>query len=345
MRINSDCSALRFNGRIDFSDSKSPLFIYAGSMTKVNFTGTKLGVYIKNEPMGEYSSIGAVVDNIQYKIELVQDWDEHFYPICDALPEGTHSLVLFKRQAAAHYFRLAGLELDEGALLSEAPAEKLKLEFYGDSVSAGEVTEAVYYTAHADPENHKGVYDNSWFSYTLSTARKLNAEVYNNSQGGLALFDKTGYFNGDDYVGLETTFSKMSYIPYAREGYTDWDFSRYTPDVVVFAIGQNDPNPKPEAIHDPAYARRWKDKFIEIIRFLREKYGEKTKVVLVLTLLMHDPVWDKMIAEIASELKDENVRHCYFKRCGKATPGHPRIPEQEEMANELSSFIRKWLSE
>ena len=55
---------------------------------------------------------------------------------------------------------------------------------------------------------------------------------------------------------------------------------------------------------------------------------------------MHDPKWDEVIEEIAEELGD-GVYHYMFRRNGAATPGHPRITEQEEMALELEKFIRE----
>ena len=345
MKIVADNKCVSYMGRIDFSRADQPLFIYAGSMVKAKFTGTKIAVIIKNQPMGEYSSLGAVIDGIQYKLDLVQDNEEHSYAVAENLSEGVHTLTVFKRQAAAHYFRFCGVELDQGAEIMPADESyKLKLEVFGDSVSAGEVTEAVYYTEHIDPDDHKGVYDNSWFSYPLMTARKLSAYIHNNSQGGIALFDKTGYFCGPEtetMLGVESTYDKLSYVPYSAEGMTDWDFSRYTPDVLVFAIGQNDQNPAPAAIHDPDYAKKWRGKYKDIITDLQSKY-KGVKVVLILTVLMHDEIWDRQLDLIVEELADENVRHLRFKRCGKATPGHPRIPEQEEMAEELSEFIKGW---
>ena len=343
MKFSADNKCFSYMGRIDFSTAGEPLFIYAGSMVKAKFTGTKISVIIKNQPMGEYSSLGAVVDGIQYKLDLVQDDKERSYLVADNLPDGVHSLTVFKRQAAAHYFHFCGVELDEKAeIISADESCKLKLEVFGDSVSAGEVTEAVYYTEHVDPDDHKGVYDNSWFSYPLMTARKLNAYIHNNSQGGIALFDKTGYFCGPEtetMLGVESTYDKLSYVPYSPQGMTQWDFSRYTPDVLVIAIGQNDQNPNPAAIHDPDYAKKWREKYKEIVTDLQSKYNG-VKVVLILTVLMHEEIWDEQLDLIERELADENVRHLRFKRCGKATPGHPRIPEQEEMAEELSEFIK-----
>lgn len=345
MRYFPDNSAFYYMGRIDTSDKREPLFTYAGSLTKVCFTGTSVGVYIRNIPMGVFSSLGIVIDGIQQKIVLEQDDSEHFYNLAQELTDEKHTLVIFKRQAAAHYFRFCGIEVDDGSELSRSEKpDKFKFEVYGDSVSAGEVVEAVYYDAHCDPENHNGIYDNSWFSYPLALARRMNAEVYDNSQGGLALFDKTGYFCGPtDFVGLETTYNKLSYVPYSPMGYTEWDFSRYTPDLVIFAIGQNDANPDNDAIKNPEYSRKWKDRYISLINELRGKYGEKTKFLLFLTVLMHYSIWDETVKELAEELNDEKIQYFSFKRCGQATPGHPRITEQEEMVGELNAFLTNWL--
>lgn len=336
--FKADNNAFSYMGRIDFADKLAPVLIYAGSNIRCKFTGTFLNVTIDNISMSEYTSFGAVIDGIQYKTELKNENGAVSYKIAENLPEGEHTLIIFKRQAAAHYFKFIGIETD-GEVMPENKKYDLKLEFYGDSVSAGEVTEAVYYDEHQDPENHKGVYDNSYFSYTWILARKLNAEFYNNSQGGLALFDKTGYFYDKDLTGLETTYNKLSYVPYAAMGLTEWDFSRYTPDIVVFAIGQNDASPDPKAIFDKEYAEKWKAKYKEIVLELKERYGN-VKFLLVTTVLMHDPRWDEVLDEIKEELGDFVYRYRY-RRNGAATPGHPRITEQTEMGLELEQFIKE----
>lgn len=335
--FKADNNAFSYMGRIDFTDKLAPVLIYAGSNIRCKFTGTYLNVTIDNISMNEYTSFGVVIDGIQYKSELKNENGAVSYKIVENLPEGEHTLIIFKRQAAAHYFKFIGIETD-GEVMPENKKYDLKLEFYGDSVSAGEVTEAVYYDEHQDPENHKGIYDNSYFSYTWILARKLNAEFYNNSQGGLALFDKTGYFYDKDLTGLETTYNKLSYVPYAAMGLTEWDFSRYTPDIVVFAIGQNDASPDPKAIFDKEYAEKWKAKYKEIVLELKERYGN-VKFLLVTTVLMHDPRWDEVLDEIKEELGDFVYRYRY-RRNGAATPGHPRITEQTEMGLELEQFIK-----
>ena len=346
MRIAADNNAFVYTGRIDFENKKEPLMIYAGSMVETKFTGRSVGIYVKNQSMFVYTAIGVLVDNVQYKLELADSEEEQFFNIPGSLEEGEHTLVVFKRQAAAHYFRFCGIETDEGAKVF-APEKNytLKIEVFGDSVSAGEVTEAFNYEGCVDPENHNGIYDNSWFSYPLILGRRLGAQVFDNAQGGIALFDKTGYFCGPDretLIGVESTYDKLSYVPYSRQGMTEWDFSRFTPDLVIFAIGQNDPNPCEKETKSREYVEKWKGKYKEIISDLKKRYGKQVRVVMILTVLMHDPRWDTYLDEIERELRDDTVRHYRFRRCGQATPGHPRMTEQVEMAEELAAYIREW---
>lgn len=334
----ADHQNFSYMGRIDFSDPTAPILIYAGSNLRFRFRGTYLRLLLENIPMGEYSAVGAVIDSLQTKLELPGEGGRRVYTVAENLNDEIHTVTVFKRMGAAHYFRFLGIETD-GELLPSEDRYSLKLEYYGDSVSAGEVTEALFYDGHCDPENHKGVYDNSYFSYTYILARRLNAEFYNNSQGGLSLFDGTGYFYSDHLTGLETTYNKLSYVPYSPLGLTEWDFSRYTPDIVVFAIGQNDANPDPKAIYDPAYAKKWKGKYKELLLELKERY-HNPKFILMTTVLMHELIWDEVIEEIKAELNDKDVYHFMFRRNGAATPGHPRVTEQTEMAAELEMFIR-----
>ena len=175
----------------------------------------------------------------------------------------------------------------------------------------------------------------------MITARNLGAQLHNIAQGGIAIFDNTGYYHAPNYIGMETAYNKVCYFPEAEGGMTDWDFAKYTPHVVLFAVGQNDPHNEGGEdfdINDPAYRAKWKAAYKAIITDLRGKYP-KARFVLLLTVLMHSPDWDKAVDEIAAELGDEKITHFMFTRTGKATPGHPRITEQYEMAEQLTAYL------
>lgn len=338
--FTADNKAFAYMGRIDFTDPKAPMLIYPGSNIRFLFGGRSLKIIVENIPLSERMWIGALIDGVQQKIELSREQSRQEIVLAEGLDNTVHSCMIFKRQAAAHYFRFISAECD--SIQPENHKYDLKIEYFGDSVSAGEVTEAVYYEGMPDPENHGSQYDNSYFSYTFSTARKLNACFHNNSQGGIALFDHTGYFYGpavETLTGVETTYDKLSYVPYAPQGLTPWDFERYTPDIVVFAIGQNDANPDPEAVGDPEYMAKWRAKFREIILDLKSRY-KTARFVLILTVLKHDLRWEDELDKVVAELADPDITRFRFTRSGLATDGHPRITEQEEMALELSGYLR-----
>ena len=337
--------ALRYMGRIDKAKTESFRFIYAGSQVTVAFRGSSISAMIANTMMSSNEmSFGAVVDGELKKCVFDNGWDNHDKQtvlIASGLDKDKlHTVTLFKRQAAYHYFEFYGFEIDELEGIEKYKKDySLKLEVYGDSVSAGEVVEAVENTASCDPEGHNGKFDNAYYAYPTITARNLNAEIHNNAQGGIALFDKTGYFHLPDAIGLETTWDKLSYYP---EGpFSEWDFSLYTPDIVIMAVGQNDPHFEgggDRDIKDPGYRKKWKDKYKEITSELMGKYP-KAQFIFLLTVLMHDPEWDRAVQEVTEELASERVHYLEFTRTGKATPGHPRIYEQYEMAEQLTAFI------
>lgn len=340
--ITPDNSAFEYMGRIDFDDPKRPVLVWPGTMIDVNFTGTYCALVIKNVTRQNSTHFGALVDGIMQKFFLKNN-SEELYVLAEGLEDKQHTLKLVKTMASHNYVEFVGIVTDEGAEVS-CPNHKydLKLEVFGDSVSAGEVTEALYNEGNTDPEDHRNKFDNAYFSYPLIAARLLNAAVHDTAQGGIALLDGTGYFESGFLWGMERCYDKIQFSPYYET--KQWDFSRYVPDFVVTALGQNDSSPDPDCIHRPDYRRMWKDRYIEILRDLMSKY-EGAYFILTLTVLGHDPEWDKALQEIAEEMNDKRVRYFKYTRCGMGTCGHPRATEQAEMAVELTQFIRKLQAE
>lgn len=332
--------ALEYMGRIDFDDPSRPVLIWPGTMIDVNFTGTSCALVVRNISFQELTHFGALVDGVMQKFFLKNSGGDELYTLAENLEDKPHTLKLVKTMAAHNYIEFCGIVIDEDAEAS-LPNHKydLKLEVYGDSVSAGEVVEDIYYEGQCDPEDHhcNNAADNAYFSYPLILARKLNAEIHNAAQGGIALLDGTGYFCSDRLTGMESCYDKLEYSPYAER--KQWDFSKYVPDYVIIAIGQNDHNPNGERIKTPEFRRHWKDKYIEFLRDLMGKY-EHAEFILLLTVLKHEPTWDDALKEIADEVNDKRVSFFKFSRGGAATDGHPRATEQAEMAAELYMYIK-----
>lgn len=336
--IPADSGCFQYIGRIDSDDPKRQVMIWPGSYIDVDFTGTYAAVVLKNINFQEDTHFAVIVDGVMKKIFLPTDRQDNLYVAAEGLEDKQHTLRILKTLAAHNYLEFTGIVVDENASVTN-PDHKydMKLEVYGDSVSAGEVTEALYYEGQCDPADHRNKLDNSHFSYAMSLARKLNAEVHDTAQGGIALLDGTGYFCSDQLTGMESCWDKLEYTPYADR--KQWDFSKWIADAVIIAIGQNDANPEPERIRTPEYRRMWKDHYIKFLRGLMEKYPE-AKFVLILTVLGHDRTWDDALEEITQEVNSDRVSHFMFRRNGNATNGHPRATEQEEMAGELYNYFK-----
>ncbi len=340
-QILPDCKKLEYSGRIDFSNPMEPLMVYPASYVKMHFTGNKVGFRLKNQQIYWDNYVGYIIDGRQGKrlLPLEGETELEITLPMDGDDEAEHEIMVFKRMDSCHVMNFLGFYIaDEGEVL-DLPEKPLRnIEVYGDSVSAGEVSEAVEYTGKEDPA-HNGEYSNSWYSYAWMTARKLGAKLHNIAQGGAALMSDTGWFLEPDAMGMEEIYDKITYHPALGKAKT-WDFSLYRPQVVIVAIGQNDNHPVDFMAEDfhGEMAEKWKRHYADFVRGLRTEYPHAT-IILSTTLLCHAKAWDDAIEDICNCLDDEKIYHFMYKRNGVATPGHLRIAEAEEMAEELTDFI------
>ena len=287
------------------------------------------------------SSLGAVLDRDekgQRKFILSPDGREEVISLAEGLDGGEHLITLFKRTDCVNETEILGFVIAEsGAVLPGVKVPRRKILFYGDSVTAGEVSEAVHYMAQPDPPHH-GEYNNSWYSYAAILSRAMNAEAHICAQGGIALLPGMGYYQ----PSLSEVWDKNRFDP--RQGeLSDYDFTAYTPHLIVAAIGQNDDYPENYMKLDPrgVQARIWKEAYADWIRSIRSRYPNAW-IVLATTILNHSPQWDRAIGSVTATLQsegDKRVFHMLYGKNGRGTPGHVRIHEAEEMAIELRTFI------
>ena len=341
MRINPDNKKIRYSGRIDWTNPKEPIWVYPCTSVEFKFTGKYLKIFLRNKNEYWQNYLGCVLDGVQLCYYLDNKKENEIEIRVPENENGEHHVLFFKRQDSCHEMHILGFEIEDGAKLLELPdAQTRKIEVYGDSVSAGEVSEAVDYRGKEDPE-HNGEYSNSWYSYAWMTARRLNAQIHDIAQGGIALRDHTGWFYEPEAIGMETAWNKIHYNPLFGNA-TEWDFSKYTPQVVIVAIGQNDNHPDDYMKEDynSERSKQWREHYKAFIEGLKKQYPE-AKIVCCTTLLCHDESWDRSIGEVVKELDHPDVTQCLFTRNGKGTPGHLRIPEAEEMSQELADYIEK----
>lgn len=339
MIIKPDNEKLQYYGRIDFEDKESPEFIFSSSSIRLKVSGSYIRIKVSNKRAYWDNWLGVIIDGKQDKVLLSEEEEQVTLSLAENMENVIHDVLVFKRQDSCHTFKFYGFEVEEGAAIEKPEAlPERRIEVYGDSVSAGEVSEAIEYTGKEDPE-HNGEYSNSYYSYAWMTARMLNAGIHNISQGGIALLHGTGWFMEPDYMGMEEVYDKMQYQPLLGKA-KKWDFAKYTPHVVIVAIGQNDSHPEDYMAGDyhSAKSLKWRSHYKDFIQKLREIYP-RAVIILATTILCHHENWDKSIEEICLELRDDKVFYFRYSNNGCGTPGHIRISEAKQMAEELKGFI------
>jgi len=328
---------IRYTGRIGTRDGK-PFWVYPCTSAALRITGRTLKVALNNVHAYFDNRLGVIVNGVQSAVLL--DKGEQIIDLSDKLTAEVNDILLFKRQDCCHGVVIEGFIIDAEASLLPLPSRPLRrMEVYGDSVSAGEVSEAEFACAQPDPEGHNGLYSNSYLSYAWQAARLMDAELHDQATGGMALLDGTGYFNAPDYIGLLSSWDKVNFYPALGDA-EDWDFSRWTPHVVVVAIGQNDHNPVNIMAedYDSAASIHWRSEYRRFLSTLREKYP-RAHIVCTTTILGHDAAWDRAIDECVAAMADERIHHFLYSKNGCGTPGHIRGSEAAVMARELADFV------
>ena len=146
----------------------------------------------------------------------------------ESLDDGEHTLTLLRVSESIDALRIESVTLlGENAAFLDPPAEKeRRIEFFGDSITCG-------YGVLAEPTvtGYTTFEQDSTMAYAYMTAEKLNASGRYEAISGQGILCNC---NGEK--ALEIT----KFYRWTLRDETPWDFSLWTPDVVVVNAGTND---------------------------------------------------------------------------------------------------------
>ncbi len=322
-------------GRIGEEEGGARRLIFPASYLRLRFLGSSLQVLVENHHDYWNSALGVLEGTRQSVLPVPESGASWLSIPLD--PDATeHDITLFKRQDACNEVTIQAFLLDEEAQLLDPPAlPDRRIEVFGDSVSAGECCEALFYRGQEDPE-HEGEYSNSFYSWPWITARHFHAQLHDIAQGGIALLPHTGYYHEDrGAIGMCQVFDKVQYNEDLGP-VTRWDFTRYTPDVVIVALGQNDCHP--EWNLSPDNLSCWESAYEAFLCMILRVYPD-CRIVCATGIIRHDGRIDEAIEWVVRRLDSPQISHLLFTGNGKTTPGHPRIPEQQQMAKDMIRHI------
>lgn len=327
-KLSFDDAKIQYEGRIEKKEGDASYLYWPGTTVKIRFKGTGIKVIMEDDKINNNKNRNffyVIVDGkVNYnKFEINKG--KQTYTLADKLDDAEHTLELFKLNSMhpgypRGYAKLYGFELIGGGEFLPSPKEKKReMEFYGNSITCGYGIED-YEGGHGG----QSLYENNYKAYGAITARYFNAEYRCIAKSGVGLIKGTTKPDMPELYDLINPSDQR----------TSWDFSNYSPDIVVVNLLQND------AFQIPDVSRKKVDRtYKKFISAIREKYQE-AYIICVLGPMSatNTKKWPQIIKTAVKELKDDKIYTLFFPYREK--PGHPLEEEHKKMAGKLIDFIK-----
>jgi len=325
-----------YMGRVGQVENQYAEIYWPGSSVTIRFKGTEIKAILKNR--NEITYFYAIIDgNDQDAKKIKSDTLRSSIMLASGLTDSNHTVQLFKLTDNTTCTLFYGFELSDGSSLLEAnPLPERKIEFYGNSITAGHGVDVL------PGQNDSGspVYFNNFRTYAALTARHFNSQYSCIARSGIGV--------------MVSWFPEIMPEIYNRLNPSDstsmWDFSKYTPDIVVINLFQNDmwltANPK-----HPQFKARFGttppdvstiiQSYQNFVKSIRSKYPSASIICALGSMNATETgsPWPGYIEKAVAGLSDSKIYTHFFPY--KKTSGHPKVADQKVMADELIDFIDK----
>jgi hypothetical protein len=316
--VDADDPLIQYTGRINHTDPKAPVMWWPGCDVIANFEGTSINV--KLHDYGDNYFYVIIDDGMPGLINLTPGTAT--YTAASGLTDSVHKIRLFKRtETQEGEVAFKGFELEDGKSLAVPPPRpQRRIEYFGDSITSGHsVASKTGDTNNADGKDN-------YYTYASVTARNLGAEYHCISVSGIGLYVDRWGFGGN-----------MQTLYYDKESEsTTWDFSKWTPHVVVVNLGQNDS----WGSYTQSDAQ---DNYIKFSKTLRGEYPDAHIILALGSMNATQPgsPWPGYLEYAVNELNstdvDSKVYSLIFPYSGNP---HPTVARHAEMAAQLTAFIK-----
>lgn len=342
VKIHGRC--LRENGKLIFDNVNSGLELwFYGTECKVNFdVAETTGIY---NGVVQYSYLRVFIDdqikegyqvdveelNVSGKrIALTSLGENVTYTLASGLKEGFHRIQILKaseqRLNGDTRWVVTALNSDANCQILKTKTEnKLKIDFYGDSITCG---------AGALGEQAKGDYitnDNGdgTKTYAAFTARALNADCSVVSKSGLSV--------SAELTGKDLSLKKC-WDNYSIHNSTKYQIDSET-DLVVINLGTNDTNAVSQGKTD--YATLTTD-IVNVLTEMKQKYT-KAKFVWCYGMMNEIPATKNAINDAITQMGGEEAGFYYLTLTVDTTGGatHPTVNGHIASARKLVNFIEE----
>lgn len=327
--IAADNPNIRYSGRFDSSDPKKPRFDWPGAGIQARFTGASIAVRIS----GGENEFNVLIDG-EMKPRLSMQNGKSFYVAAQGLAAGEHTLELVKRTEGFNGISVfEGLQLEDGgALLPPPPRPGHKIQFYGDSYSAGYGSDAtVLECADRRP------FDNNYVAFGPVTARAVGAEYSVQAVSGLGMVHNYGDTSPLSAAPFPPFYDRTLFNSETPK----WDFTAWVPDLIVIALGTNDFSTavKPSQAQ---YASAYKE-------FIRKLRGHHPQTRILCVTFSADDFQGRYVDTLVRELTAQGDGRIHWKHMPPLVTGelgcdwHPNAAGHRKFADQLIPVVRQFL--
>ena len=316
----------RYEGRIDFAAAAAPVLIWQGTRVRLDFEGGELAVVFAGATGQNFFNVS--VDGGAPQILAVPAGGRQVWRYPAPLGPGRHHLEIFKRsEAAAGHASFAGVELAAGAeaWAPVPPADRLRMEFFGDSITVGACNEDGAKDQWDDRRTH-----NNALSYGALTAAAFGADYRCTAVSGM------GVVTGWTAIKAAQAWDRL----YPEVSSPRADLAAWQPDVAFVNLGENDDS-YPKA-HQQPFPAAFAADYAALVRSIRAAYPHAEIVLLRGGMwggAKSEPLrtaWEAAVHEL--EAADPAVSHFVFTHWSET---HPRVADDRAMADELTVWLKR----
>lgn len=273
--------------------------------------------------------------------KLIEELSETF-DIVSSETAVTRTIRIVKlSECAFSIAEVAPAVTDDEAVIAPTAEAPLKIEFIGDSITCG---------YGVDDSNLQSEFsceaENAMKSYAYIAADLLGADFSLFSYSGYGIisgYTDSGERNTNELLPpwYESCGFSYSSVDGVKLQDIPWEFSHFSPDVIVLNLGTNDNS---YCIANSGAYSEFEEAYLAFLKNVREN-NPSAKIICSLGIMLSEPV--PFIENAVKRLGDDNV--CVFRfstqngLLGYGSNWHPSENTQQLAAEELASFIKNIL--
>lgn len=243
----------------------------------------------------------------------------------------THKITLYKlTEARGGTTYISGFDVD-GTIIT-TPQPKKRIEIYGNSITSG------YSVDDTVGDSGSPEYFNNYFAYGALLGRNYKASVTHISKSGIGLM--VSWFP----LIMPEMYHRIS----EQDSLHSWDFTSSTPNLVIINLGQNDSWLINKPDHEQ-FKYRFGNKtpddndiinaYKNFISTIRRHYPQTPIVCMMgnMDVTKQGSKWPDLMQKAVEALHASDI-YVYIHPY-KGSAGHPKRPQQAQLANGLIRFL------